>query len=172
MDQHLYKYLVLHKHLCIPQLGSFVMEKESAQYDASSGTLYAPVERVRFSGTDLPVSEKIFFDFLAGEQGVDDVTAIKQFHDFSYQFRSQLQEQGSVELKGVGTLRKDESGSLVLDALPRWQDLTPPMQLSAAVDQTITVEEEETVTTGNDNWWAYAIALAILGAGILLFYYS
>jgi hypothetical protein len=103
MDQHLHKYLVLHKHLNIPQLGSFIIQREQAHYEESSGLLYPPSETIVFSNGVVPMSEKLFFDYLANEMGIDEVSAIKQFHDFSYKFRSDLHEKGTVELKGVGS---------------------------------------------------------------------
>ena len=175
MDQHLYKYLVLHKHLCIPQLGSFTVQKESARYEESTGSLHPPVENIVFSDGVIPISEKLFFDFLAYETGVDEVTAIKQFHDFSYVFRSHLLEKGWVELKGVGRLEKNESGTITFDAAPRLTGLFPLLQedgAAAVVPDEVTVEEEITDETRKDNWWIYAIVLLILGAGALLFYYS
>jgi hypothetical protein len=175
MDQYLYKYLVLHKHLCIPQLGSFTVQKENARYDAHSGLLHPPVETIVFSDGVVPVSEKLFFDFLANEMGVDDVTAIKQFHEFSYDFRTRFAENGSVELKGVGLLEKNGNGHAVFTPAHRFTDLLPSLNENGAivVSQTDeTVEEEITEEENKDNWWVYAIALLILGAGALLFYYS
>src|SRR6478735_4370846 len=104
MDQHLYKYLVQHKHLNIPQVGSFLMQYQNARYEESTGLLHAPKPVLVFTDGHLPASEKTFFDFLGKEMGVDDLTAIKLFHEFSYQFRNDLQEKGSVEIKGVGIL--------------------------------------------------------------------
>ncbi|NCI50250.1 hypothetical protein GWC95_09970 [Sediminibacterium roseum] len=175
MDQHLYKYLVLHKHLCIPQLGSFTVQKAHARYDEQSGLLYAPVESIVFSDGVIPMSEKLFFDFLAHEMAVDDVTAIKQFHDFSYGFRSRFLENGSVELKGVGQLHRDENGRIAFTPTPRYTDLFPSYGLEGAVpgvQENVLVEEEVIEEETKDNWWVYALVLAILGAGALLFYYS
>jgi hypothetical protein len=175
MDQYLYKYLVLHKHLCIPQLGSFTVQRENARYEEASGLLHAPVETIAFSDGVIPVSEKLFFDFLANEMGVDDVSAIKQFHDFSYSFRSRFIENGSVELKGVGTLEKNENGNTQFIAVPRFTDLLPSLNQDGSIAglQNETKVEEETIAEENkDNWWIYAIALLILGAGALLFHYS
>jgi hypothetical protein len=175
MDQYLYKYLVLHKHLCIPQLGSFTVQKENARYEANSGLLHAPSETIVFSDGVVPVSEKLFFDFLANAMGVDDVTAIKQFHEFSYDFRTRFAENGSVELKGVGLLEKTDDGNTVFTAAPRLTHLLPSLNQEGAivVSQTEeTMEEEITEEENKDNWWIYAIVLIILGAGALLFYYS
>lgn len=175
MDQHLYKYLVLHKQLCIPQLGSFTVLKQHARYDESTGLLHPPVESIVFSDGVIPMSEKLFFDFLANEMGVDDVSAIKQFHDFSYDFRNRFLENGAVELKGVGTLEKAENGDTVFIATPRYTDLFPSLNQDGSalsLPDEVVVEEEVIEEESKDNWWVYALVLLILGAGALLFYYS
>ena len=64
MDQHLYKYLVLHDHLCIPELGSFTIKHEPANL-GEDGLLYAPKPVIQFSKGLVQMSEKLFFDFLS-----------------------------------------------------------------------------------------------------------
>lgn len=170
MDRHLYKYLVLHKHLNIPQLGSFVVEKEHARYDAKAGLLYPPVQTVVFSPGVNPISEKLFFDFLALELAVDEASAIQQFHDFAFRFRTRLSEEGHAEVEGVGRLTKQEGGGFAFESAPYLSELLPPLRESEPVVTEEASEEEEEAQ--KDNWWIYAIVLLILGAGALLFYYS
>jgi hypothetical protein len=176
MDQHLYKYLVLNKHLCIPQLGSFVIRNENAWYEEDTGLLHAPRPELYFTDGVLSMSEKSFFDFLVKEMVVDDVTAIKLFHDFSYQFRDNLLQNGSVELKGVGTLTKGEDGKIAFQATHTLLNLLPSVRQGEpeVVKDTssFTSDEMPDSMESKDYWWAYAIVLFILGAGALLFYYS
>ncbi len=177
MDQHLYKYLVLHKQLYIPQLGSFVIKSSTARYESGSALLESPKPILYFTDEMNTISEKLFFDFLANEMSVDEVTAIKLFHDFSYRFRNDLVEKGSVELKGVGTLTKKENEKIVFQPAHNLSDLLPPVKqnkiLPVANIENAAVETEEIVTEEKkDKWWIYAIILLILGAGALLYYYS
>ncbi|MES2332437.1 MAG: hypothetical protein V4539_22715 [Bacteroidota bacterium] len=173
MDQHLYKYLVLYKHLCIPQLGSFVIQPQSARYDEGTGLLHGPSSTMVFTDTQVTVSEKIFFDFLANEMGVDDLTAIKLFHDFSYQFRNDLQEKGSVELKEVGSLTKEED-QIVFHPAHSVSELIPGVRLEKGMSLIEENESTEEIDTAEnkDPWWMYAIVLVMLGIGALIFYYS
>lgn len=177
MDQHLYKYLVLYKQLCIPQLGSFVIKGSNARYEDGSALLHAPKPVLYFTDELSSTSEKTFFDFLANEMGVDEVTAIKLFHDFSYQFRSDLGEKGSVELKGVGTLTKKENDKIIFQPAHNLSDLLPPVKQGEAlpianIENAPVTEEEIDTEEKKDAWWIYAIILLILGAGALLYYYS
>jgi hypothetical protein len=82
------------------------MQYQNARYEERTGLLHAPGPVLIFTDGHVPFSEKTFFDFLGTEMGVDDITAIKLFHDFSYQFRNDLKEKGSAEIKGVGTQPK------------------------------------------------------------------
>lgn len=175
MDQHLYKYLVLHKHLSIPQLGNFVIQNEQAHYEKGSGLLRAPKPVLAFAGGEAAVSEKAFFDFLAVEMGVDELAAVKLFHDFSYQFRSDLQEKGSVELKGVGVLTREEENTLRFQSTHDLSELLPAVKPGAKTSfttETAVVTEEIETTEEKDQWWMYAIVLVMLGIGALIVYYS
>lgn len=175
MDQHLYKYLVLHKHLAIPQLGNFVMQHQHAQYEERTGLLHAPKPVFVFTDGHVPVSEKFFFDFLGNELGVDDLTAIKLFHDFSYQFRNDLQEKGSAEIKGVGTLSQNGENNIIFHPAHDLSDLLPsirPGERGTVIAQQDAYTEETETEENKDQWWMYAIVLLMLGVGALIVYYS
>jgi hypothetical protein len=72
-------------------------------------------------------------------------------------------------------LEKNENGNTQFIAVPRFTDLLPSLNQDGSIAglQNETKVEEETIAEENkDNWWIYAIALLILGAGALLFHYS
>jgi hypothetical protein len=173
MDQQLYKYLVLCRSLTIPQLGSFVIKNEPAYIDNSTGLLHAPKPIIVFSDGVVPKSEKLFFDFLATEMGVDEVTAIKQFHDHAYRLREELLENNTVALKGIGTLVKGEDNMVTFHATNDVAEWFPPLSLTPGQTADLTIEPYETIQEkGKYNWVAYAIILLVLGVGALLYYYS
>jgi hypothetical protein len=179
MDQHLYKYLVLHKHLCIPQVGSFLVRREPAH--VNSGKLYGPKPVIYFSEGDKPSSDKFFFNFLATEMGIDEVAAIKQFHDFSYRFRNDMAENKPAILNGVGSLVKKEDGSFHFEPANDLSELIPVVAIPETTiiinqrDATQTEETEETEELieepETERWWFAAFLLFILGAGALMYYY-
>ena len=171
MDQHLYKYLVLYGNLSIPQIGSFSIKNESAHFDPSSGLLYAPASKLSFSEGIVPMSEKIFFNFLANEMGVDELTAIKQFHDFSHRFRNELIEHKSVTLEGLGSLSIGEDEVIVFHPVSQSIEFMPPVNPGNATMISTVIEEETIDTVKSENWWAYAIILFIIGLGALVYYY-
>ena len=176
MDQSLYKYLVLHKNLTIPQLGSFVVKNEPSHFDSTTGLLHAPKPVIVFTDSTIPMSEKFFFDFLSTELGIDEVTAIKQFHDYAYQLRKDLLEKRTIAVNGIGTLIKGEDEQVQFNPAHDVSVLLPPVQKADAIpasDQNDLYDADETsdTTTTNDQWWVYTLILVILGLGALLYYY-
>ncbi len=173
MDQQLYKYLVLHRNLSIPQLGSFLIKDQPAHYENATGLLHAPQPLIYFSEGVTSMSEKLFFDFLSVEMGVDEVAAIKQFHDYAYRLRENLLTSRVAEVKGIGTLIKGNDDLIVFNPANDLNYLLPPVQQGEAISADIYATDEETDTIASkDNWWVYAIILTILGLGALLYYYS
>jgi hypothetical protein len=175
MDQQLYKYLVLHKNLAIPQLGSFVVKNEPSHFDSTTGLLHAPKPVIHFTDGTVPMSEKFFFDFLSSEMGIDEVSAIKQFHDYAYQLRKDLQENRVVAVGGIGTLAKGEDELVSFNPAHDISELLPPVQKAEAIPVTDTNvydgEEISDTEEGKDQWWVYALVLLIIGLGALLYYY-
>jgi hypothetical protein len=187
LQQHLHKFLVLYRRLCIPHVGSFVVENEAARLDAENGLLVAPKPVIRFHENNQPPSDKIFFNFLAEEMVVDEMTAIKEFHDFCFTARHTLQEHHMVAFTGIGRLSRREDESLLFTPETNLLDLLPPVPWEGALPvkskkgkkkgdteatEEFTAEETEEITTGPDRWWIYAVILLSAGLLALLFYYQ
>lgn len=187
MQQHLHKFLVLYRRLCIPHVGSFVVEETVARLDAENGLLFAPKPVIRFHEDNQPLSDKIFFNFLAEEMVVDEMTAIKEFHDFCFTARHTLQEHDMVAFAGIGRLSRREDASLLFTPETNLLDLLPPVpwernnpekpkkgkkKVVAEPDEELVTEETEEIRSGPDRWWIYAIILLSAGLLALLFYYQ
>lgn len=186
LEQHLHKFLALHRVLNIPQLGSFVIAQEPAQVDAASGLLFAPKFPVHFSETERPLPETVFFDFLSAEMRVDESTAIHAFYTFCNGFRSGLEQRGVAVLEGIGRIIKGDEGlvftaeSNLLELLPpvSWTDTGLPVSKKSAPKirkETITeevIEETEETETVRDRWWIWVIVLGAAGLLALLFRYQ
>lgn len=188
MHEHLYKYLVLYRKLNIPKLGSFSIINETAHFDKATGLLFAPRPVIRFLAEEIPDPDKIFFDFLAEELGVDEVTAMKEFQDFSYQFRKNIAENHLALLPGVGRITKGAEGNIFFTAETYLNEFLPPIEPDknfrfvhkkvpneTDIPQAEVMEEnfeEEVETSGKDYWWVYAIILLVIGSGALLLYYQ
>lgn len=195
MQQHLYKFLVLHHSLIIPQLGSFIIEEEPARLDAASSLLFAPKPVIHFSETVVHVPDKYFFSFLEEEMDIDEITAVKEFENFCSQMRNTIQEDKIAVLPGIGRVMKGPDDHLfftpetnLLELLPPipWQVCTPVSkkavsELPKQINKETTIEKQEVVvdesvieetTHQPDRWWVYAIILLVAGSLALLFYYQ
>lgn len=187
MQQHLHKFLVLYRRLCIPHVGSFVIEDEAARLDTGNSLLFAPRPVIRFHEENQPPSDKIFFNFLAEEMVVDEMTAIKEFHDFCFTARHTLEEHHMVAFTGIGRLSRREDESLLFTPETNLLDLLPPVPWEHTVPdkpqkarkkaktdpgEVLSEQESEETSISADRWWIYAIVLLAAGLLALLFYYQ
>lgn len=134
MQQYLQKFLILHRKLSIPQLGSFYIDDEPARVDAESGLLFAPRPVIRFSEDDRPSSDKHFFQFLAEEMQVDELAAIREFHDFCYSFRNNIQVNQMASIQGIGRITRRGDDMLGFTPETNLLELLPPVPLPEGRD--------------------------------------
>ncbi|MEN9458155.1 MAG: hypothetical protein RL135_729 [Bacteroidota bacterium] len=194
MYQYLHKYLVLNHRLSIPDVGNFVIEPNSAKLDNANGFLFAPAPAIRFKQEQTPPSDKFLFDFISEELGVDQMTAIKQFHDYVYKIKTSLTTPQGAVIPGIGAMRKEENGYILFTPEKNLLDLLPQVKVGETIEfakkeaikinhdeeRNLTEQEEEDIREllgqdsqikTSDNWWVYAVILLMIGIGALLFYY-
>ncbi|MBX9735087.1 MAG: hypothetical protein K2X37_13600 [Chitinophagaceae bacterium] len=194
MHQYLHKYLVLNKKLGIPDVGNFSIQYTPSKLDASTGLLFGPTPVVQFKQEQTAPADKVFFDFLAEEMAVDEVVAIRRFHDYVYQLKSTITAPQGGKIEGIGNLRKEESGLIIFSPYKLTQDIIPQVHSGTAIqspkadkkhipednDRELTEQEEEDIRellgqdasdASSDNWWIYAVILLLIGVGAVLFYY-
>jgi hypothetical protein len=127
MNNVLVSYLLQHKSISIPGLGSMYIERIPAQTDFVNRRILPPDYHFRFDKYfDAP--DKDFFTYLAKQQNIADYEAIKWYNEWAYELRSKLREGQSVEWTGIGTLKKDISGEIIFESagrIPSLQEPTP-----------------------------------------------
>jgi nucleoid DNA-binding protein len=127
MNNVLVSYLLQHKSISIPGLGSMYIERIPAQTDFVNRRILPPDYHFRFDKYfDAP--DKDFFTYLAKQQNIADYEAIKWYNEWAYELRSKLREGQEVEWAGIGTLKKDISGEIVFESagrIPSLQEPTP-----------------------------------------------
>lgn len=194
MYQYLHKYLVLNHKLSIPDVGNLVIETNSSKLDTANGFLFAPSPTIKFKQEQTPPSDKLFFDFLSEEMGLDQVSAIKNFHDYLYKLKTSLTTPKGAIIPGIGIMRKEENGYILFTPEKNLLELMPQVKLGDGVEfskkdvkvyheddeRDLSEQEEEDIRellgqdsqmSGADNWWVYAVILLMIGIGALLFYY-
>lgn len=127
MTDVLVSYLLQHKSISIPGLGSMYIERIPAQTDFVNRRILPPDYHFRFDKYfDAP--DKDFFTYLAKQQNIADYEAIKWYNEWAYELRSKLREGHAVEWDGIGTLKKDISGEIIFESagrIPILQEPTP-----------------------------------------------
>lgn len=192
MNQYLIKYLTLNKRLSIPDIGNLVIESKGATLDIINGLLIAPTQVIQFK-QDSATADKFFFDFLSNELEVEEVVAIRSFHDYLYKLKSTINTPQGAVIPGIGCFKKEDNSHILFSPEMNFLELMPQVKLDATYpipkktvskdydkEKELTFQEEENIREllgqesegeESDNWWIYAIILLLIGVGALLFYY-
>ena len=131
MYQYLHKYLVLHQKLSLPEIGTFSIESVASQVDKINGLIYAPTPSIRFTQGPPFQPDRGFYQFLAQEMNIDEVTSIRRFHNYLYEINSNLEYPKGSTIPGIGHLQKVNYGYIVFTPEKNLQDLVPPVKMES-----------------------------------------
>ena len=187
MVQVLNAYLYQHRSLSIPGLGTVYLETFPATVEVADRAILPPVYRFRFDKYfDAP--DKEFFSFLATQANLLDFEAIKWYNEFALDLRNRIRAENEVKWEGVGVLRKNGSGDILLesaDAPAFSQQPIPAMRVNRQDAQhTLLVgdrertsgemsewRKEEGTRRAKFRWWIIAVILAVLGLAVLAWHF-
>jgi hypothetical protein len=175
----IHKYLLQHKKVSVPGVGNFCVETKPALFANDYTVLQAPQNTIVYK-SETALADRVFYNFLAKELHIDEVQAIKNFHEFTYQLKHDMSHAEGAVLPGIGTLSKQVDGSFLFEQEPVLADYFAELQLENSINThadataskvvreqnfnnielTPVADEEE---TPKDYWWIYAIVLAIVG---------
>lgn len=189
MTGSLHSYLLQHKSLPLPGLGTILIERDPAYKDIARRELYPPVYHYRFDKYfDAP--GKDFFSFLARQEKITDAEAILQFNEWAFRFSGSIGYERAVPFGDIGEFVKDSSGEVVFKPSGQinvFYSPVPAQRVGAPMSSPagMTVVEPESVVTPaeaptvsdayppfpeeikKDPWAWYAMALLILMLGLL-----
>ena len=183
----LYKYLILNKQLSIPGIGHFYIEHEPARPDAAGDVIHSPLPVIKFTNT-VTTADRNFFEFASQELAIEQWDTIRQFHDFSYNLKNDVNTYASIELPGMGSLRRNNLGGLsfepamVLDEY--FPEIKVPMPLQQETQEAnipaetpVTESEpgedvEDDTPPTKDRWWVAAVVLGVIGIAAIVYYYA
>jgi|694.fasta_scaffold61838_2 hypothetical protein len=131
MYQYLHKYLVLHQKLSLPEIGTFSIESVASQVDKINGLIYAPTPSIRFTQGPPFQPDRGFYQFLAQEMNIDEVTSIRRFHNYLYEINANLEYPKGSTIQGIGHLQKVNYGYIVFTPEKNLQDLVPPVKMES-----------------------------------------
>jgi hypothetical protein len=179
------KYLVQHKSISIPGLGSIVAETIPAVTDFANKQLLPVQYKYRYDKYfDAPDRE--FFAYLSNYKGLADFEAIKWYNEFAFELRNKIKAEGEVVWEGLGIFKKDLGGDTVFEPLHRELELFDAVR----ADRIIRTDARHSILVGDkektnyemtewlsdevhrekESWWIYALILAAIGLIILFFH--
>ncbi len=185
MYEVLNKYLLQHKSISIPGLGSLVAETIPAVTDFANKRLLPVQFKFRFDKYfDAPDRE--FFLYLSQKKNIPDFEAIKWYSEFAYTLRNKIRTDNKAEWEGIGVFKKDTGGDIVFESFH------PPYELFTEVkaERVIRSDAKHSILVGDkektnyemtewlsdevyvekESWWIYALIMAAIGLSILFFH--
>lgn len=189
MNDILTSYLLQHKSISIPGLGSMYIERIPAQTDFVNKRILPPDYHFRFDKFfDAP--DKDFFAYLAQQMNRADYEAIKWYNEWAYDLRNRIREGEEVEWKHVGILKKDSTGEIVFEPARAIETLQEPAPANRVIhshaqhtmlvgDREVTREfstdvpeyEEPGTYVEKESWWLYALILAAIALSVIFFHF-
>ncbi|HRP56582.1 hypothetical protein [Agriterribacter sp.] len=140
----LHQYLIQHKSLSLPGLGTIELQNIPAISNFSDHMIEPPMQKTIFDDMhDAP--DKDLFQYIASRLQIEEWEAIKRVNDFSYELKNKLKEGDEIVWDKVGVLRSDLSGSVTLEAKTITYDFMEPV----AAKRIIRVNANHTILRGD-----------------------
>lgn len=188
-----YKYLILNGKASMPGIGTFGVEQVAATMDFENKKLNPPTQNIKLESTDIATDTYSFYNYLASELSINESEAARRFQDFTHSIQKQVNQNGSVLLHGIGNLKKNNFGvGFLLESEIETKQVLPDLYITKTqaantnlLDVYSTAQpsiikrakidgdtfSSTAVAEKQDYWWVFAIIIAIMGLGALLFYY-
>lgn len=116
MLQLLHQYLIQHKSVSLPGLGTIELQHIPAISNFTDHIIEPPALKAILDDTrDTP--GKGLFRYLSGKLQIEEWEAIKKLNDFSYELKNELKQGRKVVWDKIGTLKYDLGGTLQLEAV-------------------------------------------------------
>lgn len=175
MYKELFQFLLLHKELPVPGIGTFLLERDSASIDFPNKQITAPAYLVTFKQS-AEAPGKNFFNKLSGLLHQSNRDTVMKFNDFVFELRKQVMDNAVVDWKGIGILQKSLAGDIRLVPhanLTLQSPVTAEKVIREKADHMVRVGEEERTAAEmtemlnqqeerKSYWWVYAMIAGIL----------
>ncbi len=187
MNGVLYSYLLQHKSISIPGLGTIFVHRSPAQADFPNKRVLPPRFQFGFDKYfDAP--DKEFFGYLSNQNAMADYEAMRWYNEWAFDLRNQIKSNHPVSLPGVGILKKDLSGEIIFEpdsGVNSWLGPTPATKVIHADDRHVLLVGDREISSGDiaayrggsearyvekESWWVYALILAAIALIVLFFH--
>jgi nucleoid DNA-binding protein len=186
MYEELYQYLLQHNSLSLPGIGTFLLERKSAELDFVNKQVNPPFYKISMlSKSTVPTNKQ--FTWLANTFQISNEEATQRFNEFVENMKSQLVGGDTINWKGVGTLNKTVGGGIKFYTSNDYANVEEPVPAKKIIrersEHKIRVGEDERTSSEMNEilhhqdekknyWWAYAAAIALIGTIFIGWYVS
>ena len=187
MFQILYKYLIQHKSLALPGIGTLELQKIPAISNFSDHVILPPSYKIILDDSkDTP--SKILFQYVSAQTGLNEWEAIKQLNDFSFNIKNSLKQGENISWRKVGIFSMEDNGVTTLESPKIEYEFNEPaparrvirsnvnhtiLRGDTEVSESFFKQEEievEAIAT-NRRWWVWASILAAMAILLIFLYY-
>jgi len=186
MYGELYQYLVLHKQLNIPGIGTFQVERKPADIDFIGKVVNPPAYTVALHHGNTTASKKVF-SWLSDVFNISERDALSRFNDFAFELRDKVMAGDRLQWDGVGVLSKGLAGEIRFDASLKGMTIGEPIPANKVIRENaqhlVRVGEDQKTSTEmmerlvpeeqkRSYWWAAALIIGLLALFFLAWYFS
>lgn len=187
MYGELYQYLILHKQLNIPGIGTFLLERRPADIDFVNKIINPPAFTVALHHGNTTPSKKVF-NWLASTRNISEPEALTQFNDFALDIKNKILTGDKLEWDGLGTLSKGMAGEIRFEASLKDMKAGTPVPAIKVIrehaEHTVRVGEQqitssqmiEMLAPGDERkksyWWGIALIAGLLAFIFIALYFS
>ncbi len=186
MFQELHQYLILHRQLQIPGVGTLMLVRKPADIDFANRVVNPPAFSIVFDAGEATVSRKLY-NWLAAVLGISERDAVIRFNDFTYDLRSRVQSGEVLDWSGVGKLSKGLGGEIRFESelidQPAGEPVPAVKVLREKAEHTVRVGEDQRSSaemlerllpgeTRRQPFWAIALVIALIAFVFIAVYFS
>ncbi|MDP9229764.1 MAG: hypothetical protein M3O67_03705 [Bacteroidota bacterium] len=111
----LYQYLIQHKQVSLPGIGTFLLNRKTAQADFAN-KLFLPPSYSFVLDRNKDTPKKKLFIWLSAVLNISEWDAIKKVNDFSFELKNQVNAGNDIKWKGIGVFRKGLAGDIKFES--------------------------------------------------------
>ena len=190
MKDVLTAYLLQHKSINIPEVGSIYIQSKAAITDFVNKQLFPASYSYRFDKYyDTP--EPGFYEYLAYKQGISEQEAMEWYNNYAADIRLRIKNDGYYAWEGIGVFKKDSNGDLVFEEQQKLLPILAPVpakrvirkdarhailvgdkeKTNVQMSEMLDPSEQRQPAVRKDRWWVYALVLFVISLALILIYY-
>ena len=155
MYHDLYEYLVLHKQLSVPGIGTFLVERKPAGTDFVHRQINPPAYTISLHNESETPAKKFFY-WLADKLHVHYHEAIVRFNGFAYDLKNEVLSGKKIIWDNVGELSKGLAGDIRFEPALKESHFDPPVSAAKIIREkavhNVMVGEEEKTSAEMTEW--------------------